>query len=247
MTIEAMRWHESVTLRYAADDYRRSSLIKLIKRHVQGRQVLDLRCLTGHLSAELIVEGHDVVAFDGYEPAVAMTNDLVRRHGQAAPVAHLWDLTGLPGRVGNARFDTVICADVLNHVIDDDAAMADIAQSTALSDRLIVVPAFPLLLGIRDQSLGHLRRYSKKGITELLAKHGFVVDHLRYWNFAALPGYFAVEKVMRRRLSDGLRYGRQFKAWPNRLLAWWYSTVENNMPFPFGLSHFVIAHKKAAQ
>ncbi len=248
MTLEAMQWHEAVTLRYSHDDYRRKSLVALVRPHVTGKRVLDLRCLTGHLSVDLATSGFKVTAFDGYQPAVDSANALAKEQGVAGSIAHLWDLTGLLNRTGEKQFDTVICMDVLNHVTDDEATIAEIAQVTAPGGRLIaVVPAFPALLGKRDRSLGHLRRYSREGFTRLLKRYGFVVEQLRFWNCAALPIYIVVEKIMRRRLSDGLRYGREGKlgGWPNRILGWWYGVVENRLFFPCGLSHFVIARRLA--
>ncbi len=103
------------------------------------------------------------------------------------------------------------------------------------------------MLGLRDQSLGHLRRYTKQSIRELLERNGLTVESIRFWNFAALPVYFLVEKVLRRRMSDGLRYGRGkvVGSLPNRLLGWWYAGVENLLLFPCGLSFFIIARRAA--
>lgn len=246
MTLQTMQWHESVTLRYSKDDFRRKSLTRLARRYVAGKRVLDMRCLTGHLAVDLAADGFEVTGLDGYAEAVEMTNELARRRGIAKPIAQLWDLNDLVARVGANQFDTVLCLDILNHVPDDRAAIPEIARVLAPGGRLIlVVPAGPIMLGQRDQSLGHLRRYTKQGIRELLERNGLTVESIRFWNFAALPVFFLMEKVFRRRVSDGLRYGRSktVGSWPNRLLSWWYLAVENRLWFPCGLSFFVIAKK----
>jgi len=249
MTLATMQWHEDVTLRFSRDDFRRKSLVQLARRHVAGKRVLDMRCLTGHLAVDLAVDGHEVVGLDGYQIAVDMTNTLARERGITTPIAQLWDLTGLVARVGKNRFDTVLCLDVLNHVPDDTAAVPEIARALAPGGRLVLaVPAVPMLLGERDQTLGHLRRYTKDSIRDLLERNGLTVESIRYWNFSALPVYFLVEKVFRKRLADDLRYARSPKigALPNRILSWWYSTVENNVRLPLGLSFFIIASKRSA-
>ncbi len=246
MTLETMQWHESVTLRHSRDDFRRQSLAQLARRHVVGTRVLDMRCLTGELAVELAEGGCQVIGLDGYAEAVQMTNALAKARGIAQPLAQLWDLTGLVKRVGTGRFDTILCLDVLNHVPDDTTIVPEIAQALVNGGRLILaVPAFPSMLGQRDKSLGHLRRYSKQGIRELLERNGLKIQSIRYWNFAAMPTYILMEKVLRRRLSDKLRYGREgvLGDWPNRALGWWYRTVENRLLFPCGLSFFIIAQK----
>lgn len=246
MTLDTMQWHERVTLRYSKDDFRRKSLVELARRHVTGKRVLEMRCLTGHLAVDLAAEGFEVTALDGYAEAVEMTNQLAASRGLARPIAQLWDLTGLVARVGENRFDTVFCLDVLNHVPDDQATMPEIAKVLVPGGRLILtVPAAPFMLGLRDRTLGHLRRYTKQSITELLERHGLRVQLVRYWNFSALPAYFVIEKILRKPLPDGVRYGRgkAVGSWPNRLLGWWYLAVENRLWFPCGLSFFIVAEK----
>lgn len=244
MTIETMQWHEAVTLRHADDDYRRAGLVRLARRHVVGRRVLDLRCLTGRLAVELASKGHEVRALDAFAGAVAMTNAHARQQG-VAPLASPWNLQGLPERVGRGGYDTVLCLDVLNHVQDDRQTLTEIAEVLADGGRLILaVPAFPRLLGPRDRTLGHLRRYTRAQLRRLLSEQGLVVEVMRYWNFLALPVYVVVEHVFRRRLSDWLRYGRGAGGWPNRLLGWWYRVVESRVRFPAGLTLFVIARKR---
>ena len=245
MTIETMRWHEAVNVHYDRD-FRRQSLVALVRNDVIGPRVLDMRCITGSLAVELAAAGMEVVALDGYEGAVHRTNELARTRGVHTPLAQLWDLTGLVERVGERRFETVLCLDVLNHVKDDHKTVAEISRVLVEHGRLIlVVPAFPALLGKRDRSLGHLRRYTKSGLRYLLERHGLTVQSLRYWNFTALPLFALIERGLRARLSDQFRYGWWgfFGSLPNRLLGWWYGVVENRLRFPCGLSLVAIAHK----
>jgi len=243
-----MRWHEAVNVRYD-QDFRRQSLVQLAKPFVTGRRVLDMRCLTGSLAVALAEAGKEVTALDGYAGSVERTNTLARHRNIPRPIARLWDLTNLPNHVGKEPFDTVICLDVLNHVEDDQQTVKEIASVLAPGGRLtLAAPAFPALLGKRDRSLGHLRRYTKRGICRLLERHGLQVERLSYWNFLALPIYALIEQGLKARMSDAFRYGwwGYFGSAPNRLLTWWYLTVENRLLFPCGLTLFVIARKAAS-
>lgn len=247
MTLESMRWHEGVTLRFAEGDYRRQGLVRLVRPYVRGARVLDMRCLRGELAVALAMAGCEVTALDAYAEAVKLTNTLAKRKGISSPIAQQWDLEGLVRQVGKQRFDTVVCLDVLNHVRDDEETITEIAAVLPDEGRLLlVVPAFPWLLGKRDQTLGHLRRYTRRGLHALLERHGFTLQLMRYWNFTALPMYVLIERVLRMRTSDEFRYARSggpLEVSLNRALGWWYQTVERHLHVPFGLSLFVIAHK----
>jgi SAM-dependent methyltransferase len=244
MTLETMRWHESVNIHYDTD-FRRLSLAALALRHVVGRDALDMRCLTGSVTVPLAEKGIRVVGLDGYEGAVATTNERLAEKG-LAPAARIWQLRDLVSIVGPDRFDTVVCLDVLNHADSDDDCVAEIVQVVKPGGRVIFsAPAFPALLRKRDRSLGHLRRYTRQGLRSLLEKHGLVIDRLRFWNFTALPVYAFLEAGVGTRVSDDFRFGSWgwLKRAPNRFLLSWYRTVENNVPFPLGLTHFVITHR----
>lgn len=245
MTLATMRWHEAVNVRYD-QDFRRQSLVRLARRYVQGPDVLDMRCITGSLALQLARDGMQVTALDAYEGAVARTNELARQQGLPVPLAHLWDFGRLPEWVSARRFDTVACLDVLNHVEDDDVAVAQVAEVVRAGGRVIIAaPAFPSLLGRRDRSLGHLRRYTKAGLRALLERHGFIIDRLQFWNFIALPLYAMIEGGLRARISDRFRYGwwGALGSLPNRVFTWWYLAIENHLVFPAGLTLLAVAHR----
>lgn len=245
MTVHTMQEHEKVTLHHGVRDYRRRGLNALARRHVRGQEVLDLRCLSGNLSVSLAKAGHSVTGLDAYIGAVEMTNALAREHG-LGDIAHHWDLTGLSKRFEPERFDTVVCLDVLNHVENDVVTLEDIATVLKPGGRLVLaVPALHRLLGARDRRLGHLRRYQKHQLEELLSNTGFHVERIRHWNTLALPMQFVWEHVLRKELGDTMRYGpkNEVGSLENRLLSVWYLTVENHIPAPIGLTLFAIAHR----
>lgn len=249
MTWQTLQEHEALYLPLFRDDYRRKSLERLVQRFVTGRRVLELRCLTGHLAVELSLRGFDVLALDPYLPAVQETNAHARAQGLGRDIARTWDFDHLTAAVGPARFDTVLCLDTLVHTSDDDALMAQLAQAVAAGGRLVVdAPAFPALHGKRDAALGHLRRYTKAQLRALVERHGFQIELIRAWNFAALPVYVLIEGLLRRRVSENFRFGRRgpINRVTNRLLRWWYTGVENRLWFPCGLTWFVVARKRAA-
>ena len=247
MTLQSLQEHEAHYLPLFEDDYRRKSLERLVRRFVTGRRVLDLRCLTGHLAVELALQGFEVTALDGLNEAAMCANAYARARGLRGDFAGVWDLADLIGAVRGAQFDTVLCLDTLQHAKDDDALLAQLVRVVAEGGRLIInAPAFPALHGKRDTALGHLRRYTRCQVQELLERHGFCIELMRPWNFIGLPMYALLEGVLRIEVSERLRHGRRgpVNRVTNRLLRWWYIAVENRLRFPCGLTWFVIAHKE---
>lgn len=245
MTLESLQMHEAYVLPYLQRDYRRKNLERLVQRHVTGTRVIDIRCLTGHLAVDLALRGCDVTGLDGHERGVELANRHAREQGLQKDIARLWDLEHLLKAVGGARFETAICLDTLNHVENDEPIVAQLAQVLVEGGQLIVAaPAFPSLRRHRDRMLGHMRRYTRRGICRLLERHGFTIQTMRYWNFLGLLPYFLIERVANREIPERLRYGRQGSL-PNRMLHWWYRMVENRLLFPVGLTLFIVAHKRS--
>ena len=65
----------------------------------------------------------------------------------------------------DARFDSILYLDVLEHIADDRAEMARAAGLLGAGGALIVLaPAHPFLFSAFDAAIGHHRRYTKAGL-----------------------------------------------------------------------------------
>ena len=69
---------------------------------------------------------------------------------------------------GDARFDTILYIDVLEHIEDDAAELRAASRLLAQGGRLIVLaPAYSWLYSNFDRSIGHFRRYSAATLANL--------------------------------------------------------------------------------
>ena len=78
----------------------------------------------------------------------------------------------------DASFDLVCALDILEHVADDDGALAELARVAAPgASVLLSVPLHPAAWTAFDDFVGHCRRYEPQRIVALLARHGFSIEH----------------------------------------------------------------------
>lgn len=79
-------------------------------------------------------------------------------------------------------FDTVFCANVLEHLDDERRAAANFAGALAPGGRLLLlVPALGALYNDLDRLAGHRRRYTKESVREILCAD-FETEMLEYFN-----------------------------------------------------------------
>jgi len=137
-------------------------------------------------------------------------------------------------------FDTVVCANVLEHVADDAAAVRRMASVLEPGGRLVLlVPQHPALYGRYDRELGHHRRYRREDLRRLLEAAGLRIVRERSFNFAAMIGWWWNSVVLRRR-SMGRWQVKLFD-----LIVPLMRRVERRLALP-GLSLLMVAERPVA-
>ncbi|MGC1548779.1 MAG: class I SAM-dependent methyltransferase [Rhodanobacter sp.] len=143
---------------------------------------------------------------------------LQRLHAQGATA-----LNGLIGALpfAPASFDLVCAFDILEHVADDEAALAELARvATPNSTLLLSVPLHPEAWTAFDDFVGHCRRYEPAHIEAKLAQHGYHIER------SAIYG-------MQPKSSRLLDLGQWYLTHKRERAMWWY----NRVFMPLGL-HF---------
>jgi SAM-dependent methyltransferase len=165
-----------------------------------GMRALDMGCGDGRHTAELVARGVDVVALD-HDPACVTTTlekvEEVRGWFEAPGEATVLrgDAYALP--FDDDAFDLVVAAEVLEHLHDDEAAMAELLRVLRPDGTLVVtVPRFgpevvcwSLSRAYHEVEGGHVRIYRRSQLRERLARAGArIVDrhhahalHAPYW------------------------------------------------------------------
>lgn len=130
-------------------------------------RVLDVGCGDGYLLSRL---GEQLGAATrvGVDPALdePTRRQLERRD---PPIHTVATLGALPAHA----FDLALLLDVLEHVEDDLELLIEAASRLVPGGQmLITVPAHPALFGEHDRQLLHLRRYSRRHLSDLVARAG---------------------------------------------------------------------------
>jgi SAM-dependent methyltransferase len=138
-------------------------------------------------------------------------------------------------RFGSYALDTVVALNVIEHIAEDIEAMRSIAAMLQPGGRsVILVPALEGLYGSLDRELGHVRRYTRRSLTDRMQQAGFRVEHIFYFNLVGTLGWWVnarIRKTPRIPLSQ-LRY---FDAMVPAL------SLEDYLTLPFGQSVIAIA------
>ncbi len=223
--------HETLR-RMAANDRYNRLIVSKIEGDV-GQRVLEIGSglgnISGHLGRREIMLVSDIS--DTYLEKLQQ-----RFKGNSRVRVVRYDLNeGSRPDLQNLNLDTVICLNVLEHIEDDAAALRGIAGMLRPGGRLILlVPAHAPLYSPLDKHLDHYRRYSRKGLTDLLQRTGFAVERRFFFNMLGALGWWVNGRLLRRKVLPGNQL-RFFNLLAPLL------HCEAFIPVPFGLSLIVTA------
>lgn len=167
-----------------------------------GRRVLDAGCGAGNLT-RLLLDRDLVVAVDEWPEFVELTRD---RFANAPNVVvgqgNLAD-PALPDQLKEHAIDSVLCANVLEHVEDDRAALSNFATLLPKGGRVfLLVPAFQMLYGEHDRADHHFRRYTKPSLRSTIAPLPLEIETQYYMNLPGFFAWFVFVRLMSRRLNE---------------------------------------------
>ncbi|MGB7436262.1 MAG: glycosyltransferase, partial [Candidatus Acidiferrum sp.] len=97
------------------------------------------------------------------------------------------------------QFDTVICLNVVEHLVDDVQALRNIRSALDKNGRaIILVPNGPGLYGSLDRVLGHYRRYTREQLQDTCERAGFRVEKILKFNRIGAPGWWWNGQILKK-------------------------------------------------
>jgi SAM-dependent methyltransferase len=146
-----------------------------------GYRALEVGCGTGNTLRTLVqacpgglVVGMDLFSEGLHHARMRTAFPLVQADMQAAPF--------------RARFQLIGLFDVLEHLPDDERALADLHGLLRPGGALVMtVPAHPSLWSYHDDAAGHRRRYRSDALRAKLGAAGYEVEYLSEYMMSMLP------------------------------------------------------------
>jgi SAM-dependent methyltransferase len=153
------------------------SIAEMVCRYGAGAsRSLDFGAGLGTLTVDVRAGGLDPICF---EPDARQRAELVRRGFRTVD-----SLDDIP----EGSLDYIYSSNVLEHIEDDVAALAQLRSKLRPGGRLFLyIPAFQSLFSSMDRAVGHHRRYERAMLAEKLRSAGFRVEDTYY---ADVLGYF---------------------------------------------------------
>lgn len=153
-------------------------------------RLLDAGCGTGRN----LVEYGRLARATGVDPSAQAIAFCRERGLRDVSVA---GLEALPFASGS--FDLLMACDVLEHVDDDGAALAELRRVAAPDGRLLLtVPAYSWLWSQHDDTHHHRRRYTLRRLRDRVAAAGWRPALTTYFNSTLLPPIAVVRLLARR-------------------------------------------------
>jgi SAM-dependent methyltransferase len=169
-----------------------------------GGRILEVGSGIGNISRYLLNLGSPVTLTDVREEYCSRLSQFFGSNRNIASIRQLDlsvpdfgerynDLTG--------QYDSVVALNVIEHIKDEKAAIRNARSLLGAGGRLIIlVPALQWLYNSLDKGLGHFRRYTSHTLQNALESEGIKILHIRYFNFAGIPGWWFTGSVLQKKV-----------------------------------------------
>jgi SAM-dependent methyltransferase len=156
-------------------------------------RVIDVGCGAGRHAFEAYRRGADVVAFDRAESELRSVDTILRAMAEAGEVPAtasakvvVGDALSLP--YADETFDCVIASEILEHIPEDDAAIAELIRVLKVGGTLVVsVPrwlpervCWLLSEEYHSNEGGHVRIYQASQLRDKIASGGMELTHAHH-------------------------------------------------------------------
>jgi SAM-dependent methyltransferase len=158
---------------------RRALLAKELSRLGKPGKALDIGAAGGGNTRVLKANGWSPIAIeygaDGAEVAKERGLNVLRADARCLPIA-------------SGSVDLVVAFDVLEHIVEDKQAAAEISRVLRPGGTaLIAVPCDMKLWSAHDEAVGHVRRYTRGTLSDLISGSGMSIETLESWNVLLRP------------------------------------------------------------
>ena len=205
-------------------------------------KILDWGCGAGG-NYQLLSQFGEVLGVDASEEALRLCKER-----SITNVRNMSEITELPP---TPDFDIVSCLDVLEHISDDSAFLQQIMKRLRPQGFvLLTVPAHMFLWSPLDHTLGHVRRYTRSNLLQILEKNGLKVIRASYFISLLFIPFVTVRLLQRSSRSKPKTLDQMVPKTPKLLNSVFIfimsieAQILRLIDLPFGTSIVVLAQNK---
>jgi SAM-dependent methyltransferase len=135
-------------------------------------------------------------------------------------------------------FDSVLYVNVLEHIEDDAAELANVYDALHPGGHLLIfVPALPWLFSEFERQAGHFRRYRKKNLVELAQQSGYAIIKARHFDITGIIPWYINFVLLKNEFTSGS------VSLYDRMVVPVMRVVEGLIPPPIGKNILMVAKK----
>lgn len=196
---ELTELHESATESGAhfIDVASRGHAINELKRTLGSKpaSIMEVGCSAGHLLADMRRSLPNVTLTGG-----DYTLGTLVKLGEKMPGIPLVRFNLADSPLPSDTYDAMVLLNVLEHIEQDIAATTHIARMLKPGGVAVIeVPAGPELFDDYDRQLQHFRRYTLRGICNVVEQAGLVVERRNYLGALIYPAFYLAKKLSQAR------------------------------------------------
>jgi SAM-dependent methyltransferase len=161
-------------------EHRKKVILQMIQKFPPSNNIIfDIGGGNGYMTQAINNAGFDAILVEPY-PDGAL-------NAKTRGIKHVINADINSANLKNKSIPSVALFDVIEHIEDDGKLLDTLKQKLIGNGKLyITVPAYQFLWSESDITAGHYRRYTAKGISTLLNRHGFTINKISYF-FCYLP------------------------------------------------------------
>lgn len=207
-------------------------LFNNLRPHIQGK-ICEVGCGIGTLT-QFLLNYEWVVGLEPFEESYTRAAERFHAHANVQIIHAALEQVPCDG-VCPGYFDSVICANVLEHLEDDVASLERMADLLRPQGRVVIlVPAHMAIYGQLDRNFGHYRRYNRASLSRSFKAAGLKPVFSRYMNAVGYFGWWWQSCLLQR---DQIT--PESSHWFERLVPF-LDAAERLMPLPFGQSLIMV-------
>ena len=151
-------------------------LMRVITKDLAPTSILDVGCGEGSLLVAL-AQAHPGAKLAGVE----ISENAVALAKRGLPGADISQLDAATQRLPGT-YDLVVCADVIEHIADDQAALNNIAAMCAPGGAVVIATLQGRMRRF-EADIGHMRNYAKGELAAKMTAAGLTIDKRIEWGF----------------------------------------------------------------